>query len=63
VKKISNEIPFQVKELLNPPVYLGSVGLNPENGAPMFYDENGTITSDINFQSTSTDYLKYEENI
>lgn len=35
-------------------------GLNPENGAPMFYDENGTITSDINFQSTSTDYLKYE---
>ena len=35
-------------------------GLNPENGVPMFYDENGTITSDINFQSTSTDYLKYE---
>ena len=38
-------------------------GLNPENGVPMFYDENGTITSDINFQSTSTDYLKYEGQI
>lgn len=35
-------------------------GLNPQNGIPMFYNENGEVTSNINFQSTSTDYLKYE---
>ncbi len=31
-----------------------------ENGFPTFYDEDGEQTYYINFQSTNTDYMKYE---
>lgn len=35
-------------------------GLDPASGIPMFYDQDGNLTTDIYMQGTETDFLKYE---
>ena len=35
-------------------------GLDPDSGIPMFYDQDGNLTTDIYMQGTETDFLKYE---
>lgn len=35
-------------------------GLDPDSGIPMFYDQDGNLTTDVYMQGTETDFLKYE---
>lgn len=37
--------------------------LDPETGIPLFIDENGNESKDVNMQGTETDFLKYEGSV
>lgn len=39
------------------------VGLNHNNGVPTFIDEDGKVSSNVYFQSSNVDYLKFEGSV